>query len=125
MRALIRGKEICLENAWTKWQRMNMLFLTGKEKDADGNLLPGDGWTLVEDYVSPEDTGTQSPSVQNTPVEEYVRPVIPDSETEVEFEIQERGAGVKHANTPAPETVTIEGKTYTKDELLALLDQTV
>ena len=33
MRALIRGTEICLENAWTKWQRMNLLFLTGKEKD--------------------------------------------------------------------------------------------
>ena len=33
-------------------------------------------------------------------------------------------AGVEHANTPAPETVTIDGKTYTKDELLALLNQT-
>lgn len=53
MRALIRGKEVCIENAWTKWQRMNMLFLTGKEKDADGNPLPGDGWTLVEDYREP------------------------------------------------------------------------
>lgn len=124
MRALIRGTEICLENSWTKWQRMNLLFLTGKEKDPDGNPVPGDGWTLVEDYVPPEDTGTQPPSAQNAPVEEYVRPVIPDSETEVEFAIQERGVGVEHANTPAPETVTIDGKTYTKDELLALLNQT-
>ena len=33
-------------------------------------------------------------------------------------------AGVEHANTPAPETVTIDGKTYTKDELLVLLNQT-
>lgn len=33
-------------------------------------------------------------------------------------------AGVDHANTPAPETVMIDGKTYTKDELLALLNQT-
>lgn len=33
-------------------------------------------------------------------------------------------AGVEIAETPAPETVTIDGKTYTKDELLALLNQT-
>ena len=45
--------------------------------------------------------------------------------TEIEFTIQERGTGIGHANTPAPETVTIDGKTYTKDELLALLNQTV
>ena len=79
MRALIRGKEVCLENAWTKWQRMNILFLTGKEKDVDGNPLPGDGWTLVEDYQEP---------------------------------------------TEDVETVLYNGKTYTKDELLALLNQT-
>ena len=60
MRTLIRGTEICLENAWTKWQRMNLLFLTGKEKDADGNPLPGDGWTLVEDTEEPQ-------PVQSTP----------------------------------------------------------
>lgn len=111
MRALIRGKEICLENAWSKWQRMNMLFLTGKEKDAEGNPLPGDGWTLVEDYQELADT-------------------------EVEFTIQERGTGVNHANTPAPETrssesegavtespstVTYGGKEYTLEELKKLI----
>ena len=105
MRALIRGTEICLENAWTKWQRMNMLFLTGKEKDHDGNPLPGDGWPLVEDYR------------ESAKIAEI-------ADTEVEFTMQERGTGVDHANTPAPETVTIDGKTYTKDELLALLNQT-
>ena len=46
------------------------------------------------------------------------------AETEVEFEIQERGAGVEHANDTAPETVTIDGKEYTKEELLAMLNQT-
>lgn len=106
MRALIRGKEICLENGWSMWQKMNMLFLTGKEKDADGNPLPGDGWTLVEDYQEPvegheesqpvrsdsEDTGTQSPGVQSTPVEE--KPV---------------------------ETVTYGGKEYTLEELKKLI----
>lgn len=100
MRALIRGKEVCLENAWNKWQRMNLLFLTGKEKDVDGNPLPGDGWTLVEDYDE-------------------------ISDAKVELAIQERGTGVDHASNPAPETVTIDRKTYTKDELLALLNQTV
>lgn len=59
--------------------------------------------------------------------------------TETEFTIQERGTGINHVNTPAPETrssesegavtespstVTIDGKTYTKEELLALLNQT-
>lgn len=83
MRALIRGTEICLENAWTKWQRMNILFLTGKEKDADGNPIPGDGWTLVEDYQEP----VEGP-------EEFIR------KAEVE--------------NLAPETVTIDGVTYTR-----------
>ena len=40
------------------------------------------------------------------------------------FTIQERGTGVNHVNNPVSETVTIDGKTYTKDELLALLNQT-
>lgn len=103
MRALIRGTEICLENAWTKWQRMNMLFLTGKEKDAEGNPLPGDGWTLVEDYQEPvegheepvEDTKSTYPA-QSIPVEE------------------------KPAET-VPETVTYGGKEYTLEELKKLI----
>lgn len=94
MRALIRGKEVCLENAWTKWQRMNMLFLTGKEKDADGNPLPGDGWTLDENYPDPEEPGPEP--VQSTPVEE------------------------KPAET-VPETVTYGGKEYTLEELKKLI----
>ena len=72
MRALIRGKEICLENAWSKWQKMNMLFLTGKEKDADGNPLPGDGWTLVEDYQESVEGTEDVQPIQSTPVEETV-----------------------------------------------------
>lgn len=57
-----------------------------------------------------------------------VQDFVAIAETEVEFEIQERGAGVEHANDTAPaqepETVTIDGKEYTKDELLAILNQT-
>ena len=51
---------------------------------------------------------------------------IGPADDEVEFVIQERGAGVEHYNdtAPAPETVTIDGKEYTKDELLAILNQT-
>ena len=100
MRALIRGKEICLENAWTKWQRMNLLFLTGKEKDADGNPLPGDGWTLVEDYPEPMENHDGSQPVRGTPVDE------------------------KPAEQPAEaltETVTYGGKEYTLDELKKLI----
>lgn len=93
MRALIRGKEICLENAWSKWQRMNMLFLTGKEKDVDGNPLPGDGWTLVEDYQEPQ-------TVQTTSMEE--KPAEQPSEA-------------------LPDTVTYGGKEYTLEELKKLI----
>ena len=100
MRALIRGKEICLENAWSKWQRMNMLFLTGKEKDAEGNPLPGDGWTLVEDYQEPVEATEESQPIQSTPVEE--KPVEQVSE-------------------PLPETVSYGGKEYTLEELKKLI----
>lgn len=39
----------------------------------------------------------------------------------VEFEISARGSGEEHFNE---ETVTIDGKEYTRAELLAILDQT-
>ena len=100
MRALIRGTEICLENAWTKWQRMNMLFLTGKEKDVDGNPLPGDGWTLVEDYQEPAEDTEEPEPIRNTPVEE--KPAEQDAEA-------------------LPETVTYGGKEYTLEELKKLI----
>ena len=100
MRALIRGTEICLENAWTKWQIMNMLFLTGKEKDAEGNPLPGDGWTLVEDYQEPVEGTEDVQPIQSTPVEE--KPVEQDAEA-------------------LTETVTYGGKEYTLEELKKLI----
>ena len=61
--------------------------------------------TLVNDYVQEVPVeGTEEPqSIQSTPVDE------------------------KSAEQPSealPETVTIDGKTYTMDELLALLNQT-
>ena len=113
MRALIRGKEVCLENAWTKWQRMNMLFLTGKEKDADGNPLPGDGWTLVEDYPDPVENHDGS------------RPIRSDSEDPEEPQpVQSTPVEEKPAEQPSealPETVTYGGKEYTLEELKKLI----
>ena len=53
-----------------------------------------------------------------------VQDYVEIADTEIEFTIQARGAGVDHASNPAPETVTIDGKEYTKDELLAILNQT-
>ena len=100
MRALIRGTEICLENAWTKWQKMNMLFLTGKEKDAEGNPLPGDGWTLVEDYQEPVEGCEEPEPIQSTPVEEK---------------------SVEQGAETLPETVTYGGKEYNLDELKKLI----
>ena len=77
----------------------------------------GGPYVLVENY---------DPTVCEvvSPNEFAERAKIEIADTEVEFVMQKRGAGVKHANNPAPETVTIDGKTYTKDELLALLNQT-
>ena len=106
MRALIRGTEICLENAWSKWQKMNLLFLTGKEKDAEGNPLPGDGWTLVEDYQETVE-GSEEPE----PVEE--KPAEPIPET--------RSSESEGAVTESPSTVTYGGKEYTIEELKKLI----
>ena len=113
MRALIRGTEICLENAWTKWQRMNMLFLTGKEKDADGNPLPGDGWTLVEDYQEPvEDTQALSCPVPSTS--------SPSAGPEEPQPIQSTPSVEQDAEA-LPDTVTYGGKEYTLEELKKLI----
>ena len=87
-----------------------------------GAPLTNDSWSggpyvLVENY---------DPTVCEVvnPDEFAERAKVEIADTEIEFTVQERGTGVKHANTSAPETVTIDGKTYTKDELLALLNQT-
>ena len=52
MKALIRGKEVMTE-PFSPWVQNNLAFLTGTEVDANGNPIPGDGWTLVEDYQEP------------------------------------------------------------------------
>ena len=115
MRALIRGTEICLENAWTKWQRMNMLFLTGKEKDADGNPLPGDGWTLVEDYQEPVE-GTEEPQpIQCTRSSESEGAVTESPSTPVEEKSSEQ------PSEALSDTVTYGGKEYTLEELKKLI----
>ena len=94
-----------------------------------GAPLTNDSWSggpyvLVENY-GPDICEVRSPDefAERAGVE-ISDAKVEIADTEVEFTIQERGAGVNHTNTPAPETVTIDGKTYTKDELLALLNQT-
>ena len=113
MKALIRNKDE------TVTEDMKVLGIDWKT----GAPLTNDSWSggpyvLVENY---------DPAVCEvvSPAEFSKRARIEIVDTEVEFTIQERGTGVNHANTPASETVTIDGKTYTKDELLALLNQTV
>lgn len=54
MRALIRGNEVITE-PFSPWVENNIPFLTGSETDADGNPIPGDGWTLVENYKPEEE----------------------------------------------------------------------
>ena len=112
MKALIRGlNETVLESH-------NLVFINWDT----GAPLTNDSWSggpyvLVENY---------DPSVcEVVNSNEFAeRAGVEIADNEIEFTIQERGAGVNHVNTPAPETVTIDGKTYTKDELLALLNQT-
>lgn len=52
MRALIRGNEVIVE-PFNQWVTNNLKWLTGTETDEEGNPLPGDGWTLVENYEPP------------------------------------------------------------------------
>lgn len=71
-----------------------------------GAPLTNSGWSggpyiLVNDYVPTAD-------------EDF-------AEEPVEFELSARGSGVEHFNE---ETVTIDGKQYTRAELLEILNQT-
>ena len=112
MKALIRNE------CETVTQDMDFTFIDWNT----GAPLTNDSWSggpyvLVENY---------GPSVCEVgPDEFFERDGVVISGAKVECTIQERGTGVNHMNNPAPETVTIDGKTYTKDELLALLNQTV
>ena len=58
-KALIRkhedGTEEVMVEPFFPWVQNNIAFLTGQEKDADGNPLQGDGWTLVENYEPPKE----------------------------------------------------------------------
>lgn len=112
MRALIRNE------GETVVQDMGLTFIDwGTGAPLTDPDWFGGPYVLVENY---------DPTVCDVvdPAEFAERAKVEIVDTEVEFAIQERGAGVNHANTPTPETVTIDGKTYTKDELLALLNQT-
>ena len=113
MKALIRNK------GETVTQDMGFTFIDWNT----GAPLTNDSWSggpyvLVENY---------DPTVREVVnPEEFAKGAkVEIADTEVEFTLQERGTGVNHVNTPASETVTIDGKTYTKDELLALLNQSV
>lgn len=59
MKALIRehedGETEVMTEPFSPWVEANLAWLTGQEKDSEGNPLPGDGWTLVEDYQPPEE----------------------------------------------------------------------
>lgn len=120
MRALIRGKEVISE-PFSPWIQNNLKWLTGKEKDVDGNPLPGDGWTLVEDYQEPaarqsEGRGHDSAHV---PVESHEEPEPIQSTPSAAR--QSEGAGYDSTRVSAvqdaetlPETVTIGGVKYAR-----------
>lgn len=117
---------------FSPWVQNNLAFLTGTEVDNDGNPLPGDGWTLVEDYVEPADgeavegtgydsarvpvEGSEEPqpiqttSIQEKPVEQPAEP-LPEARSDSEGAV-----------TKSPSTVSIGGKEYTLDELKKLIE---
>ena len=112
MKALIRNE------GETVTQDMGFAFIDWNT----GAPLTNESWSggpyvLVENY---------DPSVCEvvSPDEFFERAGVGIADTEIEFTIQERGTGANHVNNSVSDTVTIDGKTYTKDELLALLNQT-
>ena len=78
MRALIRNNEVMTE-PFSPWVKANLKWLTGTEKDADGNALPGDGWTLVEDYEPPTEGTEETEEIAKA--EESVQQTAEDNET--------------------------------------------
>lgn len=70
MRALIRNGEIYTEDQWSSFTRTHLAFMTGTETDGEGNRLPGDGWTLVENYTVPAETSEATYDVVTEPQEQ-------------------------------------------------------
>ena len=101
---------------FSPWVQNNLAFLTGKEKDIDGNPLPGDGWTLVEDYQEPVEDHEEPEPVRSTPVEE--KSVEQDAEALPETRSSESEGAVTES---LPETVSYGGKEYTLEELKKLI----
>lgn len=93
MRALIRGEEVYTEDCWSEFTRNHLRWMTGTETDDDGRKLPGDGWTLVENYVAPAEHAASYDVVKTEDV------------------------------TVTEDTVVIDGREYTKAELRALLGE--
>lgn len=102
MKALIRGNEIITE-PFSDWVIANMKWLTGEEVDPEGKKLPGDGWTLIEDYHPPEATET------------------PDTAIETEGMYNEPPKTENAVNGEEDGLIEIDGKKYTREELLRLL----
>ena len=82
MRALIRGTEVMTE-PFSPWVEANLKWLCGEEVTEDGEKLPGDGWTLVEDYVPPTEEETEEIS------EDTVTETVTTSEETSEMTIEE------------------------------------
>ena len=97
---------------------MKALIRNPGETVAENDGIIGINWDTGAPLTNPSWAGGSYVLVEN------YDPSVCDVVNPNEFTIQERGTDVNHVNTPTPETVTIDGKTYTKDELLALLNQT-
>ena len=86
MRALIRNNEVMLE-PFSPWVEANLRWLCGEEVTEDGEKLPGDGWTLVEDYVPPAEEETEE--ISEDTVTETVTETVTTSEETSEMTLEE------------------------------------
>lgn len=100
MKALVRGTEVITE-PFSDWVIANLKWLTGQETGSEGNPLPGDGWTLVDNYTE----ATETPDTAFETEGRYNEPPNQENGTEA----VEEGL------------IEIDGKKYTREELLRLL----
>lgn len=91
---------------------MKALIRNPEETITEADCLVFIDWNTGAPLTNPEWSGGPY-----TLVNDYVQ----TADETVEFELSARGSGEEHFNE---ETVTIDGKEYTRAELLAILNQT-
>ena len=93
MKALVRGNEVMTE-PFSKWVEANLRWLCGEEVTEDGEKLPGDGWTLVEDYEPPTEETEETEEISEDTVTETVTET-PEETSEMTIEEAKKILGIE------------------------------